>query len=156
MANDHYQQYKLKFTKQWARKISQRAGCAAGRGGRGKKDSPLQRLTDSLFVSYHTWQKWLAGTQAPSPAQMTIINRKAIELGHLGGVPGGWLKRMLDRAGLMSPAEFEFWVRYEDNPSFQIDDQNQELHEKAFKLEQQAAALLREARGIRCFLGQNA
>ena len=87
---------------------------------------------------------------------MTIINRKAIELGHLGGVPGGWLKRMLDRAGLMSPAEFEFWVRYEDNPSFQIDDQNQELHEKAFKLEQQAAALLREARGIRCFLGQNA
>lgn len=156
MANDHYQQYKLSFTKHWARKISQRAGCVAGSGSRGKKDSPLQRLTDSLFVSYHTWQKWQAGTQAPSPAQMKIINRKAIELGHIGCGLGGWLKRIQDRAELMPPDEWRFWMRYENNPSFQVDDQDQELHEKAIKLEQQAAAMLREARGIRCFLGQHA
>lgn len=156
MANDHYQQYKLSFTKQWARKISQRAGCEPGRGGRGKKDSPLQRLTASFPVSYHTWQKYQAGTQAPNAAEAARIHRKAIELGLLESWQVGCLKRLQDQAERMSLDEWEFWTRYEINPSFQVDDQEQALHEKAIKLEQQAAALQREARGIRCFLGQHA
>ncbi|MHB1620533.1 MAG: hypothetical protein ACYCTY_11235 [Sulfuricella sp.] len=146
---NNYRQYQLEFTKEWACKISQRAGCEHGKGGRGKKEKPLEMLTCSLSVSYDTWQKYKAGKQVPNAGQMARIHSRAIKLGYIGRGQSGLLKRIKDRAELMSPDEWWFWSRYEANPSFQVEDQEQELYEKALDLEQQAAALLREACGIR-------
>lgn len=144
-----YRQYQLEFIKEWACKISQRAGCERGKGGRGKKEKPLELLTDSLDVSYDTWQKYKAGRQVPNAGQMARIHSKAIKLGYLGRGPGGLLRRIKDRVEMMSPDEWWFWSRYEVNPAFQVEDQEQKLCEKVLDLERQAAALLREACGIR-------
>lgn len=147
--NQSYKQYRKEFIKDWACKISRRFGCEPGKGGRGKKDNLLGRLVDSLHLSYDTWQKYQAGKYAPNDDRMAIMNKRAIQLGLIG--QGHSLKSIQERSGMMIQDEWDFWMN-QTNPSFQFEDEEQELSEKALKLEQQAAELFSEAQAIRRYL----
>lgn len=136
---DGYQQYKRAFIRAWASKISQRAGCQPGKGGRGKKDDPLRRLTTKLAVSYDTWQKYKAGRYAPNGGQMARMHKKAIELGLLE--QDGSLQAMHERAGMMSSDEWLWWQRYEANPAFEIEEQEWEMCARLHELEREAASI---------------
>lgn len=140
-----YNDYKRDFVRSWAQTISVRAGCEPGKGGRGKKDSPLRRLTEKLRVDYGTWLRYKAGTQMPNPAQMQRIHQRATELGLLGretrGV--GFLKAVQERYGIPLEDEWAFWQRYEANPAFQVEEQEEALRERLAKLEREAAAIRR-------------
>ena len=152
VANQSYAQYRREFTKDWACKISQRFGFEPGKGGRGKKDRLLDRLVDSLGITYDTWQKYQAGKYAPNADRMAVMNKRAIKLEYIGR--GNSLKSIQERSGMMAYDEWSFWRCYEVNPAFKIEDQEQKLREKALELEQQTAALFSEAQSIRRFLTQ--
>ncbi len=134
-----YDEYKREFVQNWALLISARAGCEPGKGGRGLKDSPLRRLTEKLNVDYGTWQRYKSGKQLPNVRWMNQIHKQAIQLGLLGH--GRFLKSIKEQSKMLSEEEWQFWQRYEANPAFQVEEQEEKLYRRLLEIEREAAAI---------------
>lgn len=92
-----YEEYLRAWTRNWALRISRRAGVEPSKGGRGKKDDPDRRLAALLGVGYASWLKYKAGTHAPNSSTLKVANEKAISLGFLGR--GGTIEAAQERLG---------------------------------------------------------
>ena len=142
-----YAEYKREFMRDWTRKVSRAAGVAEGRGKRGTQllEDLLLKLypgaTDSELDAHKTkWMHWKAGQQTPSLYNFQKIHIRAVKLNYIGqGLPT--LQAMQERSGMMSEDEWEFWRRYDANPAFNIEGQEQELRERLVALEREAAEI---------------
>lgn len=155
--NTSYDEYKRTFVMHWARTISARAGCAHGKGGRGKKLRLRAQLLQEMAVEARTWERYEAGTMLPRPSNMSRIQEWAKKKGYVGHrSAGGLLARIRDAAPMMSQDEFEYWQEQQQR-EMGVSDADFDLAqhegwlwspERADRLKRQAAALLSEAARI--------
>ena len=156
--NTAYDEYKRAFVMQWSRKIAARAGCARGKGGRGKGIRLReQQLLGEINVEARTWERYETGAMLPRPGNMRRIHEWARQRGYLGHPSiGGILARIRDAAPMMFQDEFDYWQEQQQRETG-ISDTDFELaqheawlwsRERAARLTRQAAALLNEAARI--------
>lgn len=101
-----YDEYLCEWTRDWALKISSRAGIEPGKGGRGKRDDPDRRLAKQLGADYSAWLRYKSGRQAPNSSTFKIIHENAIRLGFIGH--GDTIEDEIDRLG---PVDETLWLK---------------------------------------------
>ncbi|HEY3328187.1 MAG TPA: hypothetical protein VGK14_13615 [Novimethylophilus sp.] len=101
-----YDEYLCEWTREWALRISRRAGIEPGKGGRGKRDDPDRRLAKQLGADYSAWLRYKAGRQAPNSSTFKIIHENAVRLGLIGR--GDTIEDEIDRLG---PVDETRWLK---------------------------------------------
>ena len=102
-----YDEYIREWTRDWALRISRRAGVEPGKGGRGRRgpgNDPDRQLAEKLGAEYSAWLKYKAGKQVPNSSSFKVIHENAVRLGFLG--EGDTIKAELERLG---PIEERHW-----------------------------------------------
>ncbi len=101
-----YNEYLCEWTRDWALRISRRAGIEPRKGGRGKRDDPDRRLAKQLGADYSAWLRYKSGRQTPNSSTFKVIHENAIKLGFIGR--GDTIEDELERLG---PIDETRWLK---------------------------------------------
>jgi len=136
-----YRQYIGKFMCQWYSRVQSRSGLS-----QDELEPKLheQRLDPdkALAMEGRNLRRHRLG-QAPNSATFAAMQSVALK--------NGWINPLMGMMHIMTPAEYDECQRQE-NWSLEMDERDWTLEKRAVELEQQAAALLSEARSIQRYL----